>query len=318
MDEAPRPMIDRWHPFMQLLIIIWLAFGCAFIILIISMKLIQPIYHVNGADELMLRAQTDPDAVLANANQVNALKFIQLMSEIGSFGIPALIFAYSKRTRDFLRVRSKNYFYLLILGMAIVCLSGPFISYIYELNMQMKLPEALSSLQQWIKNTQDASDKVTEVFLQMNSWRDLLVNLFVIALIPAVCEELLFRGCLQQIFREWFKNPHTAIWITAVIFSAAHLEFYGFVPRMILGAVLGYLFYWSNSLWAPIFGHMIYNGGQLVLAFLFQLKLISFNINSDAPTPRSAVIAGTGITILCLIAFYNYCKKRNLFIPQSP
>lgn len=316
MDQAPRSIIDRWHPLMQLLVIIWLAFGCAFIVLLLSMMLIKPIYHVTGADELLLRAQTNPEAVLAHPNEVSALKFIQLMSEIGSFGIPALIFAFSKRTRDFLRVQSKSYIYLLILGMAIVFLSGPFISYIYELNMQLKLPAAFSSLQDWMRSTQSESDKVTEVFVQMNSWRDLAIDLLVVALIPALCEELLFRGCLQQVFREWFKNPHTAIWVTAIIFSGAHLEFYGFVPRMVLGAVLGYLFYWSNNLWVPILGHMINNGGQLVLAFLFQMKLISFNINSDEPTPPSWVVIGTGISVLCLVAFYNYCKKRNLFIPQ--
>src|SRR5690606_9694418 len=102
------------------------------------------------------------------------------------------------------------------------------------------------------------------------SYSALAINLLMIAIIPAIGEELLFRGGIQNIFYKWFKNPHIAIWAAAILFSAIHVQFYGFIPRMLLWALFGYLLVWGKSIWYPIIGHFINNGSAVVTAFIYQ------------------------------------------------
>jgi membrane protease YdiL (CAAX protease family) len=95
----------------------------------------------------------------------------------------------------------------------------------------------------------------------------LFVNLLVMALLPAVCEEMMFRGWLQRALGQ-SVDYHTAIWVSAIVFSAIHFQFYGFIPRMLIGAALGYLYYYTGSLWAPIIAHFTNNAAAVVTAFL--------------------------------------------------
>jgi membrane protease YdiL (CAAX protease family) len=142
---------------------------------------------------------------------------------------------------------------------------------------------------------------------------DLIINLIVLAIIPAFAEELLFRGCIQQVLKEWSKNAHVAIWGTAILFSFVHFEFYGFLPRMLLGALLGYLFYWSGNLWVPIIAHLVQNGGQVVLAYMHDHGLTSIDITSDEPLPVSWKIISLVGTI-ALIYFFRRASDNRKFI----
>src|SRR5690606_2422366 len=119
----------------------------------------------------------------------------------------------------------------------------------------------------WMKVQELQMEKITEKILQVTSFSGLLLNLLVIAIIPAIGEELLFRGCLQPVFHRWTKNIHIAIWITAIIFSAIHVQFYGFIPRMLMGAVFGYMLYWGRSIWLPIIAHFINNATAVIYTF---------------------------------------------------
>ena len=98
-------------------------------------------------------------------------------------------------------------------------------------------------------------------------------NLLLIAILPGIGEELIFRGIVQKHIGGWIKNPIAAIWISAFIFSAIHMQFEGFLPRIVLGAVLGYLYYWTNNLWVPIITHAFNNGIQVVLIYAFGMEL---------------------------------------------
>jgi hypothetical protein len=151
-----------------------------------------------------------------------------------------------------------------LLVLAIMLLINPFIIFIYEWNMSLSLPD-------WMMNYDEKAEELTRLFLQMNSLGDLAFNLLVIAIVPAIGEELLFRGYLQQTFTKWLGKPHVAIIITAVLFSAIHMQFQGFLPRFALGIVLGYLLYWSDSLWLPIIAHLLNN----VIAVTFAYPALS-------------------------------------------
>ena len=137
----------------------------------------------------------------------------------------------------------------------LIFLSLPVAAWLGGINKAMVLPEFLAGLEQWMKNQEETLAKLT-VFLTTFSGIDkYLIALLVVALIPAIGEEIIFRGLMQRYFIKIFKNPHVGICLSAFVFSAIHVQFYGFLPRFFLGIVLGYLCYYSKSLSAAIIGH---------------------------------------------------------------
>ncbi len=210
------------------------------------MMLVGPVYDIDGADSLILKATENPDALKGNMNEVNALKLIQLLSTIGTFLIPALIFGFTKGLgSDYLKLKSKTSMLMVLMGMAAIFLSAPLVNEIYTLN-KMITPEWFGSLGKGFLESEKKNKLLTDLFLFMPNAPDLMINIFVIALIPAIAEELFFRGIIQQLFKEGFRNIHVSVWLTAVLFSFIHLDFYGFIPRVFLGALLGYLFVWET------------------------------------------------------------------------
>ncbi len=143
----------------------------------------------------------------------------------------------------------------------------PMISLLAEWNKGMELPQFLASMEEMMREMEESSKVLTERFLNTTSEWMLFVNLLVMALLPAVCEEMMFRGWLQRALGR-SVDYHTAIWVSAIVFSAIHFQFYGFIPRMLIGAALGYLYYYTGSLWAPIVAHFTNNAAAVVTAFL--------------------------------------------------
>ena len=150
-----------------------------------------------------------------------------------------------------------------VLGLAIVSmlLGMPAIQLVTWLNSIIELPASLQLME-------DSQTNLVAAVLQMESPGELMTALLVAAVAPAIGEELLFRGVLQPQFQRLVNHPQWGIWITAALFSAIHLQFAGFFPRMILGAFLGYLLWWSGSLWLPIVIHFLFNGMQVLAAYL--------------------------------------------------
>ncbi len=190
--------------------------------------------------------------------------------------------------------------------MALLMLSAvPLINWLGELNAQVQLPASWSALENWMKQMEREAEQLTHTFLAMESPGTLLLNIVLIALIPAIGEELLFRGAVQRILSEWTKNKHWGIWISALLFSALHLQFYGFIPRMLMGAVLGYSLLWTGSLWVPICGHFVNNASAVLLSYYEQRGSISPEVEHIGESSGcyvwlllSAVLVGTMIFIL--------------------
>lgn len=143
----------------------------------------------------------------------------------------------------------------------------PLISMLAEWNKGMELPSFLASVEELMRQMEESAKALTERFLNTSSVGMMFVNLFVIAFLPAVCEEMMFRGWLQRVLGKCV-NIHTAIWVSAFVFSAIHFQFYGFIPRMLIGVALGYLYYYTGSLWAPIVAHFTNNAAAVIIAFL--------------------------------------------------
>jgi len=204
------------------------------------------------------------------------LKYFQIVNQIGLFIIPPLLFAWlnAQYVHSYLRLTRLPGFAVALLSTVLVFAVLPLVHWLAAVNELLVLPEWLNSVETWMKQSEENAGRITEAFLSVKTISGLLLNLVMIAVLPAIGEELLFRGVVQKLMHQWFRNVHAAIIITAVIFSALHLQFYGFLPRTLLGIMFGYLFVITGSLWVPILAHFINNGAAVIVAFLFRHKVI--------------------------------------------
>lgn len=243
---------------------------------------------------------------LENSLYINYLKLMQLFSAVGLFILPILIYSYLVGfDLNFRAVKRQN----ILLVFAIMLLIPPFISLLLEWNMQIQVPIFFSYLD---RDTED----LVKAFLKMNNISDLLYTLLVVAVIPALGEELFFRGYLQKKIGVFLKNSHLSIIITSFLFSAIHLHFHGLIPRFFLGMLLGYLFFWSRSLWVPIFAHFINNAVAIIFAYpLFRLESGSYSLFSEEKVdPKIALISLISVLLL-LFLFYKNANKKGLKKP---
>jgi uncharacterized protein len=193
----------------------------------------------------------------------NFMRLTLLISHLFNFVLPGLLTYYIVYKKDYLRsLKMLTRPTWIQLGLAVVLLlvSIPLVQYVYVLNAKLPLPK-------WMMSMEDGNNAMIKFILTKEHWWDLVVNLLLIALMPAISEELMFRGVLQQQLGRIVKNPHVSILITAAIFSAVHLQFQGFFPRMLLGMLLGYLFFWTKSLWVSSMAHFTNNALTLVVFY---------------------------------------------------
>lgn len=206
--------------------------------------------------------------------------------------------------------------FLLVIILTIAAL--PLINWMAQLNMQMKLPEAFAGIEAWMKHSEESLKKVVETFMSDTSVSGLIMNLFVIAFMAALSEELFFRGVLQKTMIDATKNVHAGIWITAALFSAIHLQFYGFLPRMVLGALLGYLFVWTRSLWVPILMHFVNNGLAVLIGWLVARKTIDADVDKMGAQQGETIYTIVSTVIVAVILFIIYRIERSRPKDQEP
>lgn len=180
-----------------------------------------------------------------------------------------------------------------------------------EWNLNVSFPEFMKGFESWARQTEEAAAKMTEYLTAFDSFSQFMVAFFVIAVFAALGEELVFRGIMQNMIHKANGNIHIAIWLSAVLFSAIHFQFFGFVPRVLLGALFGYLYYWSGNLWIPIFAHFINNGFTLVMIYLYNLGQVNFDIENSEPPSLMAVVLFAIITAGLLFYFRNHFLKNN-------
>jgi uncharacterized protein len=210
-------------------------------------------------------------------NTPNAIRLVMVFGTIGSFLFPAffyLFFEFKSQKQFSISSTFKNLLYppikqkksiclIIILSVLII----PIIAYLGELNQNIKLPHSLVNIENWMTSLENENAAILELLTQNKNISILFVNLLVMAFIPAFCEEFFFRGAVQTIWKSVIKNNHILIFVTAFIFSTIHFQFYGFIPRLILGIYLGYLMVWSGSLFLPILAHFLHNGVSLCIEF---------------------------------------------------
>lgn len=178
--------------------------------------------------------------------------------------------------------------------------------YLAEWNQSWSFPEFMSGFEEWARTLEDELAETTEKFTNFQRFDQFLIGLIVISILPGIGEELLFRGVLQNSLHRWTRNHHIAIWVAAFLFSFIHFQFFGLVPRMVLGAIFGYLYVWSGNLWYPIIAHMTNNGVSVLLVYLSNIGVIEMDIDDAESVPIA-------LTLFGLIAFIGFMIvfKRN-------
>ncbi len=249
----------------------------------------------------------------ANPSNISLLKYLQAFYSVGLFVFPPLMIAYffHGKVGEFLKT-DKRPFPLSVIIVGLIMVSAlPLINYMMILNESISFPPMLKGLEGQLKSIENQTQELSKSFLIANTFSVYLANMFVMAIIPAFGEELLFRGVFQRLFKEWTRNIHVAIWLTAFIFSALHFQFYGFIPRMVLGALFGYLLYWSGNLWIPIIAHFV-NNAIAVTVFYLNSPIAEKVDKIGASKAISIELMASTIVLTLLIYIFIRIEKESL------
>lgn len=221
-------------------------------------------------------------------NNTSFLRFSVLAQSIIVFLLPAClcVYLFQVKFKEYLCINKVIDFKVLFLSLILIFAIQPFIALTGYYNDMLTLPESFSGLENYMRLMEESARQTMERLLITDSVYILFLNLLIIAVGAGITEEFFFRGAMQQMIKKICINKHVAIWITAIIFSAIHFQFYGFVPRMLLGALLGYLFVWSGNLWIPVIIHTVNNA----------MSVLVFHFYYGTPTYEKAEAMGTGDT----------------------
>jgi membrane protease YdiL (CAAX protease family) len=250
----------------------------------------------------------------AYPEQQTMLLTINGIASISGFIVAPLIFYYTlikgNLIKDFIDLPPNIIPTLLVTGVMIF--SFLIVNTIFiEWNANIKLPESLAGVERWAERMEESAKVLTEYLTQFDSKGYFILTIFFIAVVPGVGEELLFRGFLQNIFRRIFNNDHAAVWVAAILFSAIHFQFYGFIPRMLLGALFGYLYVWTGNLLIPIVAHFLNNCVSLIALYVYQKGMTVIDVESTEALPTMYIIIFSALFVVTLMYFKNYLIKNN-------
>jgi membrane protease YdiL (CAAX protease family) len=285
-------------------------------------KLLQILLWLGAMSVLTAIAMGAWMIIWGGSQSTESLKWLQFIQTTATFLIPPILCAWlwdeEHKPFRWLRMDVPVQWQNILLAVVIMLCAVPGINLLADLNSRVELPKSLEFIEQILKSQEEAAAALTERFLQADNIGGLLLNIGLMALLPALSEELSFRGTLQQIIykeqsgKVQSTKVHLAIWITAFIFSAIHMQFYGFVPRMLLGAMFGYVFVWSGSLWVPITMHFVNNGLAVLVYYLMGESENTKNIADTlgAGDTWYLGIFSILITSLGLLIFYRRTHKQ--------
>jgi hypothetical protein len=288
------PFFEGKSRFVQIVILLALIVGCMVVSSVLGV-IVASIFYGFG-----LPANT--------SDQAAYYRIIQSFGSVGTFMLPSLFFSYFAECNCFSYNRmnkSPKYNMInIVLVMSLVIL--PIVLALAEWNEAWKLPQSLAGLEDWMRRMDEQNQELVNLMAHDPRIGILLINIFVMAVLPAVGEELLFRGTIQTFLHKWTKSYHWAIWITAFIFSAIHFQISGFIPRLLIGAYLGYLFYWSGSLWLPIIAHFLHNSWSIISDFIFLRRGYDIENMNFSNIHAWQYILGMAIVLAAVGIFWLY------------
>ncbi|RPD38465.1 CPBP family intramembrane glutamic endopeptidase [Chitinophaga barathri] len=291
--------LRRSTPYSRLALLFALMFVCYFIF---GMLMVSVFPAISGGYTL---DKIEDPALWGNPSFAFAFKVFQFLYTTLVFLVPAGILAWlaSPKPGEYLGLERPVGVIQLGLVILIMLCALPMVGLLNEWNQTWNLPKSLMDVE-------EAAKTQTEMLLKMPDLRSMLTNLLLIALAPAIAEEVMFRGVMQKIITQLVKNGWVAALITAVIFSAVHLQFLGFMPRVLLGFLLGAIYYTTGNLWLSIAAHVLNNGLQVVLIYLYQVKMTNYDAMADEHVPLYFGLLSALVSGLLIWRLYNRSKQN--------
>ncbi len=265
---------------------------------------------VVGTAGAMIYAKLSATTVAQTFSYPNYVRLYQILSSLIIFLIPALVCAwlFDTNIKNGLYLNTQTNWKSMLLALTAMITVIPFTAYITELNMQLSLPDCMKGIEEWMRQKEDRAKIVTEQILITDNFWLYLYNIIVLALVPAISEELFFRATLQKIITQ--HRPLLAAVITAVIFSAFHLQFYGFLPRVILGFMLGFMIVCTQNIRVSIAAHFL-NNFVAVTAYYIKGSDITNNISENTAVSISIAIISAALTTYLLLQLWGKNVKKH-------
>ncbi len=241
-------------------------------------------------------------------------KISVLLQNLFMFLLPAYTINYWSSDKPFENLgikRIENFWQNTFLVLLIFLFTIPVTSLVEQWNSNISLPGSLEHIEKILRDLENSAIQSTQALTYDKSILNLTINILLVGFLTALAEELFFRGALQQFIEKWLVNIHLTVWIIAFIFSMLHFQFYGFFPRLLLGAVLGYLFVYSRNLWLPFLFHFANN--SIVLVFIHLGKsdsLAKITENYSNVILWSIALSGVLLTILLFNRLKIINKKQ--------
>lgn len=299
------------HPVINLIVIL-LMVGLGFIIVgpIIGFFIALPFY--DGSMIQLAEAIQDP---LQNPDIKIPLYIIQGSATFtGLIVAPAIFLTREQRSlADFFSMRGVA-LAPVVATVSLVIIFMAVNSVFIEWNSELDFPPFADEFEEWAREREDTAAELTTFLTKLSSPAELLLALLIIAVLPAVGEEIVFRGLIQNELYRGTHNMHVAIWVAAVLFSAIHMQFYGFLPRLLLGALFGYLYYWSANLTLAIIAHFVNNAVSVIALYFYQRGALSFDVESQESAPMGVVMPSALLTAGRLYYFYKFYNDRKTAI----
>lgn len=310
-DLSARP--ER-HPVVNLIIILlFVGLGFVFVGPFIGFFVALPFY--DGGMQDMMNAIQDP---VSHPELKIPLYIIQGFATLVGLIIAPAVFMTGNQTSiiDFFKHRRTDWIPVVVTAFVVVIFMAVNSVFI-EWNAGFQFPEFAKEFENWARDRENEATQLTEYLTKFDSTGELIVALLVIAVLPAIGEEIVFRGLIQNELFRATKNIHLSIWIAAILFSAIHMQFFGFVPRVLLGALFGYLYYWSGNLSLAILAHFVNNGVSVVAMYLYQKGTFEFDLETPQAAPANVVMFSAVLTGGLLYYFYKYFEHRKPSIPNA-
>ncbi|MCD6596171.1 MAG: CPBP family intramembrane metalloprotease [Bacteroidales bacterium] len=278
-----------------------------FSMLVVSLLGILPagIIFEMSIDEILQNLRED------KSDNISLLKYYQILQSIGLFILPALFLGRMFFEKNFpvSTMKSKNGLSIYFWVAAMIFFGFPLINYLGEWNSGLRLPEFMAGIETKIRSMEETAELLTKMFLDTHTISGLIVNLIMIAVLPAIGEELFFRGVIQRIFIEWTNKAWLGILLGALLFSFMHFQFYGFIPRFYLGVIFGFIYFWTGSIWISIFAHFLNNAFFVVIYFFHGSEKAGTGIEI-IEEPGGLIMILVGIIVTSLAFWEIYSKNK--------
>ncbi|MGY6521671.1 MAG: CPBP family intramembrane glutamic endopeptidase [Mongoliitalea sp.] len=300
--KTQSPIASRSNWLLSIVVLILVTFGVMALLQGLAIVLVPVIFSVS-LDELvaiLTGVSSHPQARLA-------FLFVQGLAGGFTFFVAGLLYAKLIDRADFQWKQhvATTEFKSVVLMILILIAGIIFNSVLIDWNADFVFPESLSQIEQFLREKEDQLMVLTKFLTDFDSITEVLAGILVIGILAGLGEEVFFRGVLQPKLSGYFNNVHAGVWVSAIIFSAIHIQFYGFLPRVFLGAIFGYLYVYSGSLVYPILAHILNNTFTVIMLYLNKIGILEFDLEETGQVPMLMAFAGLIGMILLFRVFKN-------------